>query len=210
MTHILFTLFGFMLGSILFSQLLPKLILKKDICEIGEDGNPGAANVFMKCGVPMGIVCVLLDIFKGALPVLIACYNVDTKSLLFALVIIAPVMGHALGIFNKGRGGKCIATSFGVLIGLFPITLIGLLLALFYILFSTVLKISPNAKRSIITFLLFGIGALIILLIRGLYSVALGCALISVIAITKHLPRFSNKKNNAEEIEEKEKCTVTK
>ncbi len=202
MTHILFTLFGFLSGSILFSQLIPKLVLKKDICEIGEDGNPGAANVFMKCGVPMGIACVLLDIFKGTLPVLLACFFVDTKSFLFAPVIIAPVLGHALGVFNKGRGGKCIATSFGVLIGLFPITFIGFLLALFYILFSTVLKISPNSRRSIITFGLFGTGALIILLLRGLYSVALGCVLLSVVAIVKHLPRFSNKKTIAEEKEE--------
>ena len=45
-----FIIGGFLLGSILFSKIIPKITVGKNICELGSDGNPGAANVFMKCG----------------------------------------------------------------------------------------------------------------------------------------------------------------
>ena len=186
-----FIIGGFLLGSILFSKLIPKITIGKNICELGSDGNPGAANVFMKCGKGLGAICLAADMLKGFLPVFSAYLLLDFKSYLFALVMIAPVSGHALGIFNDFHGGKCIATSFGVLIGILPITRVGFLLAALYIIFSTLLKINPNSRRSIISFLLFGISALIILICQNLYNIAFGCAIISTIAIVKHLPIFA-------------------
>ena len=189
--YICFIVAGFLLGSILFSKIIPQITLGKNICELGSDGNPGAANVFIKCGKGLGAICLAADMLKGFLPVFSVYLLLDFKSYLFTLVIVSPVLGHALGIFNKFRGGKCIATSFGVLIGILPITRVGFLLAALYIIFSTLLKINPNSRRSIISFGLFGISAFAILIYRNLYSIALGCAIISLIAIIKHLPIFS-------------------
>ena len=191
---------GFLLGSVLFSKTIPKIAVGKNICELGSDGNPGAANVFMKCGKRLGAICLAADMLKGFLPAFLAFLFLDYNSPLFALVMISPVVGHALGIFNKFHGGKCIATSFGVLIGILPITRVGFLLAAVYILFSTVIKISPNSRRSILSFGIFALGAPIILLIQNKYSIVLGCIAISVIAILKHLHRFERK----EEIIQKE------
>ncbi len=191
---------GFLLGSILFSKIIPKIAVGKNICELGSDGNPGAANVFMKCGKKLGAVCLAADMLKGFLPAFLAFLFLDYNSFLFALVMISPVVGHALGIFNKFHGGKCIATSFGVLIGILPITRVGFLLAAVYILFSTLIKIKPNSRRSILSFGIFAAGAIFILHFQGKYSVALGCIAISAIAILKHLHRFERK----EEIIQKE------
>ena len=140
MTRYVFaTLIGFLSGSIPFCYLLPKLLCQKDICKLSDDHNPGAANVFIHCGIPLGMLCLLLDMGKGLLPVYFASHLLDPTVLWFVPVILAPVWGHALGVFLHGHGGKCIATSFGVLIALAPISPIGLLsLAGLYIFFSTV------------------------------------------------------------------------
>lgn len=184
---------GFLLGSILFSKTIPKLAVGKNICELGSDGNPGAANVFMKCGKKLGAICLAADMLKGFLPVFIAALILNTDNILFMLVMTSPVLGHALGIFNKFHGGKCIATSFGVLIGILPITRIGFLLAAVYILFSTLIKIKPNSRRSILSFGIFAVGSLIILYFQNKYSIAFGCIAMSAIAILKHLNHFEHK-----------------
>ena len=128
---------------------------------------------------------------KGFAPVLLAQQLVDIRSLRFSAVLIAPVLGHALAPLNHFRGGKCIATAFGVTLALLPTTRVVLVLAGLYIAFSTVLKISPNRIRSIVTFSLFGIFCLVWAYFTRYYSIGIGCAGISVIAVLRHTRRFS-------------------
>ena len=178
---------GFALGGVLFSRWLPLRLLGKDVRLLGEDGNPGAANVFLHCGVPMGLVCLCLDLLKGLLPVYLALRRLDTASLLFAAVIAAPVLGHAVAPFERGPGGKGIACAFGVLLGLLPATGIVFLLAALYILFSTVVRIDPTRRRSLLVFGLFGGSAAVWLTVWGLPSFALGCLAVSLIVFRQHL-----------------------
>ena len=181
---------GFLFGSIMFSQLIPKICLHKDITALSDDHNPGATNVFVHCGPAWGIICLSLDMLKGFFPVYLGYHMLDSQNLWFALVMAAPVIGHALAVFNHFRGGKCIATTFGALLALFPMTHIVLLLAGIYFVFSTVLKINPNRIRSIAAFGLFGMTSLIILIHSSQYSVAIGCMLISLVSIFKHSKYF--------------------
>ena len=109
---------GFMVGSIMFSQLIPKIFLHKNICEISDDHNPGASNVFVSCGVFWGMLCLGLDIAKGFWPVFLGVQILKTDHILFTAILIAPVLGHAVAPFNHFRGGKCISTEFGVLLGI--------------------------------------------------------------------------------------------
>lgn len=177
---------GFFLGSCMFSQILPKLILNVDISAVSDDHNPGSTNVFIHCGPIMGLICLSLDMLKGFLPVYLSYCIFNSSSLWFALVLAAPVLGHAIAPLNHFQGGKCIATAFGALLGIFPMSHIVLLLAAIYIVFSTVLKINPNCIRSIAVFGLFGLFSLIMLIHRCQYSVALGCFIISLVAIWRH------------------------
>jgi glycerol-3-phosphate acyltransferase PlsY len=128
---------------------------------------------------------------KGIIPVMLATFFLDTDNICFSLVMIAPVLGHAVGIFNRFHGGKCISTAFGVLIGILHITLVGFILAVLYILFSTLIKISPNSRRSILSFSLFITISTPLLIVFGLYSIAIGCIGISLVAIIKHLKLFT-------------------
>ena len=130
---------GFLLGGVMFSRALPKLLTGKDVCALRADKNPGAANVFAVCGVPMGLLCLALDMLKAYLPVSLAAQYLDTQSVWFALALAAPVLGHAVGVFNGFHGGKCIASAFGAMLALAltGVSLTGLLLlAGRYIFFS--------------------------------------------------------------------------
>ena len=177
---------GFLSGGIMFCRILPAVLFKTDISKASDDGNPGAANVFKSCGIPAGLFCLLLDMLKGFLPVFYVCLTHNIKDISFALVMLAPVLGHAVAPYSKKTGGKCIAVSFGVLLALIPHTYAVLILAGIYIITSTVFKIDPTRKRSIFTFSLFAVISAILLCLRGLAAVAVGCVLLSAVVVLKH------------------------
>ena len=83
--------FGFACGGVMFCRFMPLMLAKKDITKLSSDGNPGSANVFINCGIPLGLLCLFLDMFKGFLPVLLAEENYDVRRLSFAILIAAPV-----------------------------------------------------------------------------------------------------------------------
>ncbi len=132
-----FVIGGYLLGSILFAYVLPKLTRHIDIREMSEDGNPGTYNAFRYGGVICGICVLLLELLKGFFPVWLCERTAGLQSLWFAAVMAAPVLGHAYSIYHRGRGGKAIAVSFGVLLGLVPAGIWQPLamLVLFYLLF---------------------------------------------------------------------------
>jgi glycerol-3-phosphate acyltransferase PlsY len=117
MTVLILTIFGFILGSLPFSVWLGKLVLKKDVRQYG-DGNPGAANVGKAGGPALGFIAVLFDGLKGAIPVLLAVYTFDISGPALIPVALAPVAGHAFSPFLGFHGGKAIATTFGIWLGL--------------------------------------------------------------------------------------------
>ena len=164
---------GYLLGGVFFCRIIPRVFLHRDITLISEDGNPGAANVFIHCGWEVGLCCLLLDMAKGFLPVFCALKYGISSHPAFVLILLAPVSGHAFSLFHRFRGGKCIAVIFGEMIALLWITPVGLILAGLYIFFSVAVKINPNRKRSIVTFSLFAPASAIFEGCSGRFSVAL-------------------------------------
>ena len=182
---------GFLLGGVMFSRAVPKLLLGKDVCALRADQNPGAANVFAVCGVPMGLLCLALDMLKAYLPAALAIRLLGTDSVWFALVLAAPVLGHAAGVFNGFRGGKCIAAAFGAMLALARVSPAGLFfLAGLYIFFSVVVKVQPHRLRSMLVFALYGVLAALFYSLHGAASYALGCGIIAVTGIARHTRRF--------------------
>ena len=148
---------GYLSGSILYSYLIPRWFCHLDITKLSDDGNPGAANAVKCAGWRVGLVCVVLDILKGFFSVFIAMHHLDFTSWWFTPVISAPVFGHAFSPFWKGKGGKAIAVSFGVLLGLLPWYHVVFALATLYIFLSIGVVINPHRLRSIATYTLFAI-----------------------------------------------------
>ncbi len=186
-SYFAFILLGYLSGSVLYAYLIPKYLCHVDVTKKSRDGNPGAANAFLYAGIPTGICVILLELAKGFFPVYWAARVLDPKNLMFAAVMAAPVVGHAFPFWQLRRGGKAIAVSFGVLLGLLPQYRPLVLLAFFYLIFSLIVQVKPDFYRSIITYLCFSIATLAHLHDRVLSA---GCVLISAVVIFRHLTRY--------------------
>jgi len=119
---------AYLAGSIPFALLIG-LAHGTDIREHGS-GNVGATNCGRVLGKPWFFVCFALDVLKGALPVLGAGWAMGVLGE-FAVapiaqwkwlaVAAAAPLGHVFPVWLKFKGGKGVATGFGVLLGMFPV-----------------------------------------------------------------------------------------
>lgn len=112
-------------GSIPSAYIIGRLVKKVDIRQHGS-GNVGASNVFRVVGKKWGILVLVTDVLKGFLSVaLIARWGYEqhpmfSKSLYLLLIGISAVAGHNWTLFLNFHGGKGVATSLGVGLGLLP------------------------------------------------------------------------------------------
>lgn len=106
-------IFGYLLGSVPFSYLIPKA-KGIDIRKVGS-GNVGATNVIRAMGLKFGLLASILDLLKAVIPVYLA-----TRFLFFdwqiALVAITPILGHILPPWLQFKGGKGVGSTIGVLL----------------------------------------------------------------------------------------------
>jgi len=123
------TLFGFVMGALPLAVWLGRGALKTDIRAYG-DHNPGAFNVLRAGGLIWGGLAIILEVTKGALPVGLAAGQFGVSGWGLVACGIAPILGHAFSPFLNFRGGKTIAVTFGVWIGLtvWPLPFIALLM----------------------------------------------------------------------------------
>ena len=108
---------AFTLGAIPFSVIIGKRVLNKNITDYG-DGNPGAANVFRAGGNKAGYLAILLDVTKGVPFVFLSHYVFHLSMYATVAVALGAVLGHAFSPFLHWRGGKAIAVTYGVMLGL--------------------------------------------------------------------------------------------
>ena len=107
----LIILISYLLGSIPFGFLLTKIILKKDIREIGS-GNIGATNVLRTGNKIIGYSTLILDILKAVIPILFI--KIPFPEFIF-ISSLAVFLGHVFPIWLKFNGGKGVATYVGIL-----------------------------------------------------------------------------------------------
>lgn len=122
-------LLAFLSGSIPFGYLIARS-QGVDIRAAGS-GNIGATNVWRVMGKKWGLLCFVLDFFKGLVPsvlmgVLLAqapagALGVDHAAGLWLSVAVLAVLGHMYTPWLGFKGGKGVATGFGALIGVYPV-----------------------------------------------------------------------------------------
>lgn len=118
---------SYLIGSLPFSLIIGKLFLNIDVREHGSK-NPGATNAIRVMGRKWGVPVFFFDVLKGGIPVLIASsglFNDLFHPLYYGLM---AMMGHVYPLFLRFKGGKAVATSFGVF--LFYAPLIGIIAGL--------------------------------------------------------------------------------
>ena len=113
---IAYLIFTYLIGSIPFGYVVGKLF-GKDITKEGS-GNIGATNVTRTIGKKAGILVLILDLLKGFIPVFFAKNYFYFEPKFIGLVAVMAVIGHCFSVFMKFKGGKGVATGFGVLIAL--------------------------------------------------------------------------------------------
>jgi acyl phosphate:glycerol-3-phosphate acyltransferase len=118
-------LIAYLMGSFPAAVWIGKLLYGVDVREHGS-GNAGATNTFRVLGKKAGIPVLLLDVFKGWLAVMMAgllteapTHSADFVNTQLALGI-AAVVGHIFPLFAGFRGGKGIATLFGITLAVHP------------------------------------------------------------------------------------------
>ena len=113
---------AYLLGSIPFGLLIAKAH-GKDLRSIGS-GNIGATNVSRALGRKWAYVCFLLDVLKGMVPMLAIMFITKPQGIVMLLLWLAvgcaAISGHIFPIYVRFKGGKGVATSFGVAVGLWP------------------------------------------------------------------------------------------
>ena len=116
-------LVSYLLGSIPTAYLFGKLFKKIDIRKVGS-GNVGATNALRVFGIGPGLTVLVIDILKGLIVVsFLGDYFADKGSLwqvqnLRIIMGLCCICGHNWTIFLQFKGGKGVATSLGVLLGL--------------------------------------------------------------------------------------------
>jgi len=123
MGHFLILLgLSYLLGSIPFGLLVAKIFQAPDPRGLGS-GNLGAANLYRLLGPVAGLLTLLGDTLKGALPALLALHRLSPgpwHEAAVALVAAAAVLGHVFPLYLGFKGGKGVSTAFGVLLAVCP------------------------------------------------------------------------------------------
>lgn len=140
---ILYTLASYLLGSIPFSVIVGYVFAGVDIRKHGS-GNAGATNVYRVAGPIAAVLATVLDIGKGALPVLLAKYFFPELPWVQVVSGFAAVVGHVFPIFAGFKGGKGINTLLGMFLILLPIE-VGICLFVFGIIFALTRIISAGS-----------------------------------------------------------------
>lgn len=121
-TYLVIALIAYLLGSIPFGYVLVRLFRKEDIREQGS-GNIGATNVVRSGAKGLGALTFLLDALKGYVAVSAAAWVLDLHALqqvslqsATAVAALAAIVGHIFPIWLGYKGGKGVATAFGVFV----------------------------------------------------------------------------------------------
>jgi len=117
--NVLIVLGAYLLGSIPFGYLIPRLVRGEDVRTRGS-GNVGASNVWRVYGRSLGVPVALLDVAKGFVPAAVGLWlGGDWVGVLAGA---AAMVGHARPVFlGFSKGGKMVATAGGVAFALAPL-----------------------------------------------------------------------------------------
>ncbi|RDY68486.1 MULTISPECIES: glycerol-3-phosphate 1-O-acyltransferase PlsY [Halobacillus] len=185
MEYVLYILIAYLLGSIPSGLIVGKIGYGTDIREHGS-GNLGGTNTFRVLGIKAGLIVTIADILKGtaaaALP-----YFMGAEVIPLVIGIFA-VVGHMYPVFAGFKGGKAVATSGGVILGVNPIIFAVLLLSFFIVLYLS--------KYVSLSSMISGIVGIVATLVVKDYGLTIIISLFTIFVIYRHranIKRIINK-----------------
>lgn len=113
--YLIYALAGYLVGSVSTAIITCKLMGLEDPRSVGSN-NPGATNVLRHGGKKAAIITLIGDMLKGLVPV-IAVTMVEPAAGAIALTGLGAFLGHVFPVYYGFKGGKGVATYYGVLLG---------------------------------------------------------------------------------------------
>ena len=139
-----FAVMGYLLGSIPFAVVTSRLMGLSDPRTYGS-GNPGATNVLRTGNKTAALLTLLGDAAKGWLAVWLASHFMAASDVV-AITAVAVFLGHLFPIFLGFKGGKGVATAFGVLLAVEPV--LGLATLLTWVIVAFFFRMSSLAAMA--------------------------------------------------------------
>jgi len=155
---VLLLLVTYLLGSIPFGLLFARLFGGGDVRQSGS-GNIGATNVARVAGPLPGILTLVFDAAKGAFAVLLAAHFTANSATAMMLAGLTAPLGHCFPVWLRFKGGKGVATGFGVFGVLCPLAALAAALLFVLVLvfwrFSSLASISAAAATPLLVYFLW-------------------------------------------------------
>ncbi|MCM8783017.1 MAG: glycerol-3-phosphate 1-O-acyltransferase PlsY [Candidatus Omnitrophica bacterium] len=185
---------SYLLGSLPPAYVLVRVIKKQDIRQLGS-GNVGATNASRILGKRWGIFVLGIDILKALIPVIvIADYilgkvNFFSEDALRLILGFSAVSGHSWPLFLRFKGGKAVASTFGVMLGLalkingfFWILISLVIIWIIVFLFSRIVSLASVFTAFFLPFLM--------VVFKQSKETVLMSLLFSFLIISKHIPNI--------------------
>ncbi|KXK42146.1 MAG: Glycerol-3-phosphate acyltransferase [Bacteroidetes bacterium OLB11] len=199
MNEIILIILAYLLGSIPSAVWISKYFFDIDIRDYGS-GNAGATNTFRVLGKKAGSFVFAIDMLKGFLAVdlayFISRYQMDSMALTnFQVTLgLAAVIGHIFPIWANFKGGKGIATLFGMILAIQPIVAVCLIIVFMLMLLVTryvsLSSIAASIAFPVMIFFIFREPEL-------MYRIfALACAILVILTHHKNINRLLNGSEN--------------
>lgn len=194
MSNVLIIIVAYLLGSIPTGLWIGKAFFKTDIREHGSK-NLGATNSFRILGKKAGLIVTLVDVFKGTAAVLLPLLPFFSESTISPLLLgVIALIGHMFPVFAGFRGGKAVATSAGVLLGVsWP-----LFILLFFVFFGSLKMFKMVSLTSIISATTAFIYGIIYLVVTGSWGLCLMTACLWLFIVYRHRDNIKRIKNGTE------------
>lgn len=187
MEYALFILVAYLIGSIPTALIVGKTGFNIDIREHGS-GNMGATNAFRVLGFKAGAIVTSGDILKGTLAACVPLFfDADVNRLIIG---IFAVLGHTYPIFAKFRGGKAVATSAGIILGVNPL--------IFAILIASFLLVLYLSKYVSLSSILTGVIGIITAAIMQETGLLILLAVLTLFVIYRHIANIKRIINKTE------------
>ncbi len=178
MKIILVIIICYLLGSVPFGYIVGKLFKKIDIREYGS-GNIGATNAFRILGPVLASLVLIGDIGKGVFSIyLVRFLNIDSLSILI-IAGLAVICGHDWSLFLRFKGGKGVATTFGVIFSFnLVISILAVIVWVIIIIFT---KYASLASISSLTAVV-----IFMILLKQPYEYVIFSIIILILTVFKH------------------------
>ena len=185
-------LISYLIGSIPFAYILTKILGYGDIRKIGS-GNIGATNVLRTGKKTLAIIVLLLDVFKGFLPITLFLLSYSNHFQQYEIIFLGSfaIIGHIFPIWLKFKGGKGVASYIGFILGIDYI--LGIIFILCWLIVALIKKYSSLA--SILSLVIIPLSSFILS-----YNLKINITLIllSFLIIIKHNSNIKRLLNNSE------------